>query len=1147
MGGGPSATSESKPPAIVSWWNNRTGDDSLNLSVSTNESVEFGVIFNQTGNIRWNATNYSDRFNLSLSSDNQSYSWTANGEKYLNVSMNNANGTSSVTQWHIVVQPISDAPSITSFAPTGTTPSSIDGENMTFNITLDQIVDVRWQINGTEVDTNISVTEAKYTNTSASVGYWNVSAIATNANGSDMQTWWWTVGASSGETTYDFSTGEGSDKWAYEKQNEGSKPPSTGPTISGETEFTPYTAIESSDDSRYQTAINKNDYATHHFNFTIMESPSNITDIFVLWEGYGTDNPSYLYIWNFNTPGWELVGNGSSTSNDNIISKNFTTNFDDYIDANGLLHLVSMSGWTMGMSTRYIRTDYVKVDVTYAEANHPPSVETPKIYDSSVIERYTFKIGETVIIRANVTDSEGAGDIDAATITITNPDSSVMVANVTMNKTSTITRGYIYEYNYTIPDEQASNGYWFVDVYANDTSDVKADASTFFNVIGLNISLTVDGPYDPGDIVSIHGGVLYANGTPVDQAAVELNSTSPDNDVVNRTTVYTDSAGDYTLSYTLSNNAAAGMYTVKANVTKGDLQQTETTTYSVKKVANPSNIRIVTDRDVYLITPQVWVDNGVTYYSPRVVNISVLVMDDDGMCAPGEVLTVTVEYPDGRTQSVAMTEYQDGFWNGDFTVYHNDPTNTYTINATTDGEPYSGSSTFDVDRFGCDSSNCHNYELHKHGPKGAHDASAQEAHQAHSPINSRGHSGCGDCHTGQDLDCAECHTDLFRGTHADVSGNTLTERCNYCHDGYDDYTNTGIAEPVPACNTSGCHNGQHEDKPAMLHKGTHADNKVDCGYCHNNMHSIFEPSCGMCHQTKDDHSEEYEVNCSICHDNKPMVYTGVKLYNSTEEKYNTTYYTNADVHSDNLIPECTACHGSPQYTNHLGAASCTQCHDNATLDYTGDVLPEEEIYHTNATIHTTNRTLILPNQTLTYNDNCAVCHRQIYGDMTPGEHSNNTNCSACHWGPYIEYQGVVQDKPIEHTTEMDRVSCFKCHTDWTMLEKTGKTQYWVNATMYNASVHGTRPGTDCTQCHTDYHPPPEYKWKWCDCCHVVQSDPVNDVDRHTITASPDTLDVTDCTQCHDETSYDNSVARYGGASAEYNCRWCHTYPDQEYG
>ena len=54
-------------------------------------------------------------------------------------------------------------------------------------------MDVSWQINGTEVQTNASVTAASYTNTGAVNGTWNVSAIVSNANGTDMQTWDWIV------------------------------------------------------------------------------------------------------------------------------------------------------------------------------------------------------------------------------------------------------------------------------------------------------------------------------------------------------------------------------------------------------------------------------------------------------------------------------------------------------------------------------------------------------------------------------------------------------------------------------------------------------------------------------------------------------------------------------------------------------------------------------------------------------------------------------------------------------------------------------------------------------------------------------------------------------------------------------------------
>jgi hypothetical protein len=82
--------------------------------------------------------------------------------------------------------------SITSFTPLSPV-NDTEGASRTFNITIDQSVNVSWQINGTEVQTNVSVRGAFYTNTSAAVGVWNVSAIASNANGTDMHTWTWNV------------------------------------------------------------------------------------------------------------------------------------------------------------------------------------------------------------------------------------------------------------------------------------------------------------------------------------------------------------------------------------------------------------------------------------------------------------------------------------------------------------------------------------------------------------------------------------------------------------------------------------------------------------------------------------------------------------------------------------------------------------------------------------------------------------------------------------------------------------------------------------------------------------------------------------------------------------------------------------------
>ena len=86
-------------------------------------------------------------------------------------------------------------PNITSFDPE-TPVSDETGATRVFNITADQTANVVWLINGTIVqDANTSVTTASYTNTSAALGVWNVSAVVESANGTIVQTWIWNVTA----------------------------------------------------------------------------------------------------------------------------------------------------------------------------------------------------------------------------------------------------------------------------------------------------------------------------------------------------------------------------------------------------------------------------------------------------------------------------------------------------------------------------------------------------------------------------------------------------------------------------------------------------------------------------------------------------------------------------------------------------------------------------------------------------------------------------------------------------------------------------------------------------------------------------------------------------------------------------------------
>ena len=87
------------------------------------------------------------------------------------------------------------SPNITAWKPAEAVVGNAVGESRTFNLTVNQIADISWQINGTEVQTNESTREAVYMNKSAAIGTWNVSAIATNTTTglSDIHTWIWSV------------------------------------------------------------------------------------------------------------------------------------------------------------------------------------------------------------------------------------------------------------------------------------------------------------------------------------------------------------------------------------------------------------------------------------------------------------------------------------------------------------------------------------------------------------------------------------------------------------------------------------------------------------------------------------------------------------------------------------------------------------------------------------------------------------------------------------------------------------------------------------------------------------------------------------------------------------------------------------------
>lgn len=170
--------------------------------------------------------------------------------------------------------------------------------------------------------------------------------------------------------TYDFSTGAGSDKWAYRKQHK-AKPPATNnvPHI----KFPPprYNNIKAKDGRmQIDSTSRKGNYAIHRFKFEIAEDEERIKEIRVLWTGigfrlFGTHGAT-LYIWNFETGAYEQQD--GDTSFYSTLEGTISGDIGDYIDNKGNLIVIAEQNspqrrfrwWNLRSR---IGTDYVKVDI----------------------------------------------------------------------------------------------------------------------------------------------------------------------------------------------------------------------------------------------------------------------------------------------------------------------------------------------------------------------------------------------------------------------------------------------------------------------------------------------------------------------------------------------------------------------------------------------------------------------------------------------------------------------------------------------------------------------------------------------------------------------------------------------------------------
>jgi len=175
-------------------------------------------------------------------------------------------------------------------------------------------------------------------------------------------------------STYTFTTGAGTDKWAYDASDTAT-PPTSGPALTGQIEITDYTNLNSANDVYHSSAIYGTSMPFLNCKFTIGEATSSISQIYVEWEGYNTafnSTSTQIRIWDFNSSSWTFL-DGYDGEAEVVLSSAVTSNFGNYVSG-GYLYVYTVGrGAGVGDPPSVLYSDFVKVVVTHTGDATPPA------------------------------------------------------------------------------------------------------------------------------------------------------------------------------------------------------------------------------------------------------------------------------------------------------------------------------------------------------------------------------------------------------------------------------------------------------------------------------------------------------------------------------------------------------------------------------------------------------------------------------------------------------------------------------------------------------------------------------------------------------------------------------------------------------
>ncbi len=153
--------------------------------------------------------------------------------------------------------------------------------------------------------------------------------------------------------------------------------PPTGPNLNSKTEANDaqYNQINSSDNVRWQTLNpGRDDYVFMWYDVTIVENPTDITNIDLFFEGYGETTGTFaIWVYDDTAGTWGQLGTTQeiTTGSDSTMTRSITSNFDNYINASGVFAWgVYFDEAQSGVfeDGYWIATDYVKANVSYKSA-----------------------------------------------------------------------------------------------------------------------------------------------------------------------------------------------------------------------------------------------------------------------------------------------------------------------------------------------------------------------------------------------------------------------------------------------------------------------------------------------------------------------------------------------------------------------------------------------------------------------------------------------------------------------------------------------------------------------------------------------------------------------------------------------------------